>query len=173
MAAENCPSGSIVGYAKAWSPLLRRPIQGPVYLAANGGVRPLPDIIAVLDGEVRVSLLGEISTLRTRGKARLQNTFRVVPDAPVTRFELTMRGGKNTGLLVNSTDLCRSNERGVSVFYGQNGRVDRSNLRIGMSFKGCKKVRRQAARRAAKRKAARRSTARRIARKVAMAREVR
>lgn len=84
-----------------------------------------------------------------------------------------MRGGKNTGLLVNSTDLCRSKERGVAVFQGQNGRQSRKNLRIGLSFKGCKKVRRQATRRAAKRKAARKSMVRRIARKAALAREVR
>ena len=150
MAAEDCPEGSLVGYARAWSPLLKRPLQGPVYLAANGGVRPLPDLMAVLDGEIRVSLLGEISTLRTNGKARLQNTFRVVPDAPVNRFVLTMRGGKNHGLLVNSTDLCRSQERGVSVFHGQNGRRHRTALRLSPSFRGCGKVRRQARRKAAR-----------------------
>ena len=162
MAERNCPAKSLVGYARAWSPILHRPIEGPVYLAANGGARPLPDLAAVLDGEVRIVLQGEVSTLRTGGNARLQNTFRVVPDAPVSRFVLTMRGGKNTGLLVNSTDLCRSRERGVAVFRGQNGRVSRRALRLTPSFKGCRKVRRQAAR-----KAARRSVARRIALKAA------
>lgn len=169
MAAEDCPAGSIVGYARAWSPLLDQAVQGPVYLAANGGVRPLPDLVAVLDGQIRVSLLGEISTLRTGGKARLQNTFRVVPDAPVSRFVLTMRGGRDRGLLVNSTDLCRTNERGVAVFRGHNGRQARQRLRVGLSFKGCRKVRKQAARRAAKRKAAR-NKARRAARAASTAR---
>ena len=159
MAARKCPARSIVGHAKAWSPLLRRAVQGPVYLAANGGVRPLPDLAAVLDGEVRIVLQGEISTLRSGGKARLQNTFRVVPDAPVSRFILTMRGGKNRGLLVNSTDLCRSKERGVAAFTGQNGRAHRTNLRIGLRFKGCRKVlRQQVIRRKAARKNARQSS---------------
>lgn len=149
MAADDCPGKSVVGFARAWSPLLKRPIMGPVYLAANGGVRPLPDLVAVLDGEVRIVLTGEVTTLRTGGKARLQNTFRVVPDAPVTRFSLTMRGGKHTGLLVNSTDLCRSRERGVAVFRGHNDLISRSTLGLTPSFRGCASVRRQAARRLA------------------------
>lgn len=151
MAARACPQESIVGYAKAWSPLLRRSLEGPVFLAANGGVRPLPDLAAVLDGEIRVVLQGEISTLRRGGKARLQNTFRVVPDAPVTRFALTMRGGNKRGLLVNSTDLCRSRERGAAVFVGQNRRRSRTALRLRPTFKGCGKVRRQVAKRRAAR----------------------
>jgi hypothetical protein len=154
MAERKCPEASIVGYAKAWSPLLREVVEGPVYLAANGGVRPLPDLAAVLDGEIRVVLQGEVSTLRTGGKARLQNTFRVVPDAPVSRFELTMRGGAKRGLLVNSTDLCRSKEKGLATFIGQNNRRSRTALKLTPSFKGCGKVRRQAARRAAARRAA-------------------
>jgi hypothetical protein len=149
MAERECPEASIVGYAKAWSPLLKKAVQGPVYLAANGGVRPLPDLAAVLDGEIRVVLQGEISTRRGGGKARLQNTFRVVPDAPVSRFILTMRGGKDRGLLVNSADLCRTRERGVAVFIGQNGKRHRLRPRLATTFKGCGKVRRQIARRRA------------------------
>lgn len=146
MAERICPEASIVGYARAWSPLLRKALEGPVYLAANGGVRPLPDLVAVMDGEIRVVLQGEIATRRGKGKARLQNTFRIVPDAPVSRFVLTMRGGAKRGLLVNSTDLCRSRERGLAVFTGQNGHLHKLRPRIGTSFKGCGKLRRRAAR---------------------------
>lgn len=149
MAERKCPEASIVGHARAWSPLLNRPVQGPVYLAANGGVRPLPDLAAVMDGEIRIVLQGEITTRRGGGKARLQNTFRVVPDAPVSRFVLTMRGGAKRGLLVNSTDLCRTGERGAAVFHGQNGRRSATRLRVATAFRGCAKVRRQAARRKA------------------------
>lgn len=163
MAENACPAKSIVGFAKAWSPLLRRPVQGPVYLAANGGVRPLPDLAAVLDGEIRVILRGEISTLRSGGKARLQNTFRAVPDAPVTRFVLTMKGGKKTGLLVNSGDLCLSRERGVAVFTGQNGRTRHIRPKIATRFKGCARVRRQSVRKKSARKQARAAVAPRLA----------
>ena len=131
-------------------------------MQANGGVRPIPDILADLRGQVNVALDGWISTVRSGGKGRLRTTFNVVPDVPVTRFELTMRGGKTTGLLVNSTDLCRNRERGVARFRGANGKLSVQRPAIQMTFKGCNKVRRQAARRAAKRKAARRAAARRV-----------
>lgn len=124
-------------------------------MQANGGVRPLPDIVADLRGQVRVTLEGWVSTVRRRGTGRLRNTFNVVPDVPVTRFELTMRGGKNKGLLVNSADLCRKRERGVANFLAANGLRSIQRPAIQMQFKGCKRVRAQAARRAAKRKAGR------------------
>lgn len=162
MADKACPAGSVVGYARAWSPLLRKAVEGPVYLAANGGVRPLPDLAAVMDGEIRIVLQGEIATRRGGGKARLQNTFRVVPDAPVNRFVLTMLGGAKRGLLVNSADLCRSRERGVALFIGQNGKRHRLHPRVATTFRGCAKVRRQVAQRKQARWAAARSAAREV-----------
>lgn len=168
MAAEDCPAGSIVGYARAFSPLLNRPVQGPVYLAANGGVRPLPDVVAVLDGEIRVVLESWIDTVRRGETGRLRATFNVVPDAPVSRFVLTMRGGKNRGLLVNSTDMCRTKERAVANFWGYNGKRTSIRPRVGLAFNGCRRARRQIARRVAKRKAARKVAARSIARRAAV-----
>lgn len=161
-AARNCPERSVYGHAKAWSPVLNRPVEGPVYLGSSPN--KLPDLIADLEGEVRIVLQGRIDTA-TGG--RIRNTFETVPDAPVSRFELTMFGGKNRGILVNSTDLCRSTERGVASFTGQNGKRNMSRPHIGLTFKGCAKVRRKAARKQAQRKAARRAahnSARRAAR---------
>lgn len=71
-----------------------------------------------------------------------------------------MQGGAKRGLLVNSTDLCRTNERGVAVFEGQNGREHKLRPRIATTFRGCGKVRRQAARRKAARKQAKKVAAR-------------
>lgn len=153
-AEDRCPKEAIYGYAKAWSPLLDEPVEGPVYMQANGGVRPIPDILADLRGQVNVALEGWVSTVRSGGKGRLRNTFNVVPDVPVTRFELTMVGGRNKGLLVNSTDLCRNREPAVARFTGANGKVSVQRPKIGLTYRGCGKVRRQAARKAAKRKAA-------------------
>src|SRR5690606_36174088 len=107
-AARNCPDGSIYGYAKAWSPVLNRPVQGPVYLGSSPNL--LPDQIADMDGEARIILQGRIDTAKG---GRLRNIFPMVPDAPVSRFELTMRGG-NRGILVNSRDLCLIRQRGVA-----------------------------------------------------------
>src|SRR5690606_3775589 len=74
-AADACPRGAIYGYARAWSPLLDKPVQGPVYLQANGGVRPLPDLLADLRGEVNVILEGFIDTARG---GRIRNRFALV-----------------------------------------------------------------------------------------------
>ncbi len=35
------PTPSVLGTAKAWSPLLDEPLQGPVYFRSNGGKRGL------------------------------------------------------------------------------------------------------------------------------------
>jgi hypothetical protein len=105
-----CPAGSVYGWAKAWTPLLGAPIEGPVYLRSNGGERELPDLVAALRGPdsqpVEIDLLGYVDAVH----ARLRTTFALVPDAPVSRFVLEMRGGRR-GLLVNSANLCRSARR--------------------------------------------------------------
>ena len=119
-AAGNCPAGSVYGYAKAWSPLLDKPLQGPVYLRSSS--HTLPDLVASLDGEIHVDLPGRIDS--PGGKIR--NTFWAVPDAPVSKFVLTMQGGKK-GLLVNNTELCKAKPRARAEFTGQNGKLSVSN----------------------------------------------
>jgi hypothetical protein len=114
-AAGNCPAGAIYGRAEAVSPLLDRPLKGPVYLRSSNN--PLPDLVADLNGQIHVVLVGRIDS--TNG--RIRNTFDFVPDAPVTRFTLEMRGGKR-GLLINSTNLCAKRHRAVVRFGGQNGK---------------------------------------------------
>jgi hypothetical protein len=118
-AAEQCPAKSIYGYAKAWTPLLDRPLEGPVYLRANGGERELPDLVAALHGQIDVDLAGYIDSVH----GQIRNRFNLVPDAPVSRFVLEMKGGKK-GLLVNSANLCRSTNRATVKMDGQNGKVD-------------------------------------------------
>jgi hypothetical protein len=46
----------------------------------------------------------------------------VVPDAPVEKFVLELKGGKK-GLLVNSTDVCKGTHKALAAFTGQNGRL--------------------------------------------------
>jgi hypothetical protein len=115
-AAKSCPAKSIYGYAKAWSPLLDQPLQGPVYLRSSS--HKLPDLVASLDGQIHVDLAGRIDSVN----ARIRNTFDLVPDAPVSKFVLTMKGGKQ-GLLVNNTNLCKAKPRAEVKFDGQNGKV--------------------------------------------------
>ncbi|HEV2858586.1 MAG TPA: hypothetical protein VGW80_09315 [Solirubrobacterales bacterium] len=117
-AADNCPQDSIYGYAKAFTPLLDKPLQGPVYLRSSN--HPLPDFVASLDGQIHVDLAGRIDSVNQR----LRTTFWAVPDAPVSKFVLTMQGAKK-GLLVNNTELCKAKPRARAEFTGQNGKVRR------------------------------------------------
>ncbi|HTT95561.1 MAG TPA: hypothetical protein VMF55_12880, partial [Solirubrobacterales bacterium] len=137
-AAEACPAKSVLGTAKAWSPLLDRPLEGPVYFRSNGGERKLPDIVADLHGQIHVVLVGFIDSKKVgREGSRVRTRFTEVPDAPVSRFELKLKGGKR-GLIENSRNLCRTRPRASVQMNGQNGRIADSEPVIATA---CKKAR--------------------------------
>lgn len=115
-AANRCPAGSIYGHARAVTPLLDRPLEGPVYLRSSS--HKLPDLVADLRGQIEVVLAGRIDSI----DGGIRTTFEAVPDAPVNRFVLDMRGGKR-GLLQNSTSLCSSTHRVTAKFDAQNGKT--------------------------------------------------
>jgi hypothetical protein len=114
-AAHTCPAGSIYGYAKVWTPLLDQPLQGPVYLRSSN--HRLPDLVASLDGQIHIDLAGHIDSVGSRVRA----SFPQLPDVPLSKLILKMRGGKK-GLLANNTELCRALPRATAVLRGQNGR---------------------------------------------------
>ncbi len=114
--ADQCPSGSVIGYAKAETPLLEKPLEGPVYLRANGGERKLPDIVAALRGQIDINLVGYVES--THGQ--LRTAFETPPDAPVSKFGLTLDGGKK-GILINSVNLCDQPLHVIANITGQNG----------------------------------------------------
>ena len=78
---------------------------------------PLPDLLVDLRGQVNVQLHGVIGS----AKGRIKNVFYPVPDVPVSKFVLTMKGGKR-GLLVNSRDLCAHRSFSFMNFKAQNGK---------------------------------------------------
>jgi len=133
LAAAACPAGSVYGHARAQTPLLDQELAGPVYLVASD--HELPDLLVDLRGQVEVRLHGVISASR----ARIKNVFSTVPDVPVSRFELTMRGGKR-GLLVNSRNLCAKRAPGSFLdLKAQNGkelRRKRLPLRVPSCHRG-------------------------------------
>jgi hypothetical protein len=130
-----CPAGSIYGYAKAITPLLDEPVEGPVFLRSSSN--PLPDLVAALrNGQIDVNLVGRIDSVQN---GRIRNTFDTTPDVPVKTFTLTMQGGKK-GLLVNSTNLCRSTNRAIADFTGHNGK--RHVFKPALKPLGCKKGKR-------------------------------
>jgi hypothetical protein len=126
--ADQCPKKSIYGYAKATSPLLGKPLKGPVYLRSSKNL--LPDMVAHLKGQVTIDLVGKIDSY----KGGIRTTFGHVPDVPVKKFTLVLPGGKH-GLLVASRDLCQSPVKALVRLKAQNGRRhnSRSALRTPCS----------------------------------------
>jgi hypothetical protein len=127
-AADKCPKGSVYGRAEAVTPLLDKPLSGPVYLRSSD--HPLPDLVAKLGGQLEIDLVGRIDSKH----GGIRTTFESVPDAPVSRFVLQMRGGVK-GLLTNSTDICRGARRATVQMKAQNGR--RVSLRPALQSGGC------------------------------------
>jgi hypothetical protein len=100
--ARTCPAGSVYGRARAFTPLLDEPMEGPVYLRASDNL--LPDLVASLSGRgIDIAVVGRIDS----HKGRLRATYDLLPDAPVSKFTMNLRGGKRS-LLVNSDDICRA-----------------------------------------------------------------
>jgi uncharacterized repeat protein (TIGR01451 family) len=110
-----CPKGARYGYARAFTPLLDEPVEGPVYLRSSN--HKLPDLVAALHGIVDVDIIGRIDSF----KGGIRSSFESLPDAPVTKFVLTMQGGRK-GLVVNSRNLCAATNRADAKFTGQNGK---------------------------------------------------
>jgi hypothetical protein len=142
-AKDQCPAKSVYGYARAFTPILDEPLQGPVYLRSSS--HKLPDLVAGLkSGKIEIDLAGRIDSV----DGQIRSTFETVPDAPVSKFILTMQGGKK-GLLENSTNLCAKAHKAIVEFDGQNGKISDSTPVLKPQ---CKKAKRK---KAAKRRNAR------------------
>src|SRR6202012_1990161 len=131
-AAEQCPKKSIYGKARAWSPLLSSPLEGPVVLRSSNNT--LPDMVADLKGQVDVVLDGRIDSF----KGGIRTTFGQIPDLPVSKFVLTLPGGKH-GLLQASTNLCAKPVKGIIRLEGQTGKKSNRHVRIQTPCGGKKK----------------------------------
>jgi hypothetical protein len=89
-----CPAESIVGIAKAQTPVLPVTLTGPAYLVSHAAAA-FPDLVVILQGEgVRVDLTG--NTLIKKGVT--SSTFASIPDVPVSSFELYLPQGKYSAL---------------------------------------------------------------------------
>jgi hypothetical protein len=119
-AAHQCPKGSIYGQATATTPLLGEPLTGPVYLRSSDN--PLPDLVAALRGPDSTPIEVELAGRTDSKDGGIRNTFDLVPDAPVTKFTLQLRGGKKS-LIVNSRNLCNGTQRATVKMTGQNGKT--------------------------------------------------
>ena len=111
-----CPAGSVYGHARAFSPLFSDPLEGPVFLRSSE--HELPDLVLALHGLIDFDAVGRIDSV----DGGIRNTFDFVPDAPVSEVVVNFQGGKK-GLIVNSTDLCRTRHRAIVKFAGHNGKA--------------------------------------------------
>jgi hypothetical protein len=117
-AANQCPAASVYGHARAVTPLLEQPLEGPVYLRSSS--HNLPDLAVALNGRINVVLDARIDAVN----GSLRTTFESLPDAPISSFVLEMEGGQK-GLLENSTNICARAKanRATILMNGQNGKT--------------------------------------------------
>ncbi len=111
-AADQCPPGSIYGQATATTPLIDGPLSGPVYLRSSSN--PLPDVVVALRGPASLPIEVELAGRVDSKNQGIRNTFELVPDAPVSKFTLRMRGGKKS-LIVASRNLCKGKKPRATV----------------------------------------------------------
>lgn len=130
LASQSCPKAAQYGYAKAKTPLLSNMLKGPVYLVSSN--HKLPDLVADLRGQVNIQLHGVIGSKH----GGLKTVFNPVPDVPVKKFILTMQKGKKS-LIVNSTNLCKKQQKAVLNIGGQNGKKVKNN-KYRLNVTGCK-----------------------------------
>ena len=131
-----CPTASIVAYAKAVTPILPVPLEGPAYFVSHGN-EAFPQLILVLQGYgITIDLVGDTFISKS---GITSSTFAHVPDAPVSSFELTLPQGKYSALTANA-NLCtvKGGLKMPTEFVAQNGAVIHQNTPIGVS--GCPKV---------------------------------
>ncbi|HEV3319876.1 MAG TPA: hypothetical protein VG053_09165 [Solirubrobacteraceae bacterium] len=97
-----CPAASVVGYARAVTPILPVPIEGPAYFVSNGA-EAFPNLILVLQGYgITIDLVGDTFISK---QGITSSTFKTVPDQPVSSFELTLPQGPFSALTANG-NLC-------------------------------------------------------------------
>jgi hypothetical protein len=119
-----CAANARIGTAKAETPALAAPLEGPVILV-KPAASPLPELIIDLHGPIDLRLA---VTVGFAAGGRLQSTLDGLPDTALSRFTLTLAGGPD-GLLSNARDLCTAPVARVdATFAGQNGALSSSSV---------------------------------------------
>jgi hypothetical protein len=152
-----CPKESDVGTATAVTPVLAHPLAGPAYLVSHGGAA-FPDLEIVLQGEGITLILDGNTDIK---KGITSSTFKAVPDAPISSFELKLPTGKFSALGANlpakaKYSFCGQTLAMPTAITGQNGAVVKQTTKVAVT--GCPKAKKP--KKKAKKKAKKASRAR-------------
>jgi hypothetical protein len=129
----SCPATSVVGHAKAITPIIPVPLEGPAYFVSHGG-EAFPSLVIVLQGYgVTVDL---VSTTFISKHGVTSGTVKTVPDVPVGSFELTLPEGPHSALAAPH-NLCKGTLKMPTEFLAQNGAAIHQNTTIKVA--GCPK----------------------------------
>jgi hypothetical protein len=129
-----CPAASVVGHAKALTPVLPVALEGPAYFVSNGN-EAFPNLIIVLQGYgVTIHLVGDTFISK---KGITSSTFKSVPDVPIASFELNLPEGPYSALAANG-NLCKAKLSMPTHFLAQNGAELDQNTPIALT--GCAKA---------------------------------
>ncbi len=133
-----CPAGSLIGIAKARTPVLPVLLSGPAYLVSHGGAA-FPDVVLILQGEgVRVDLTGSVNI----HKGITSSAFANVPDVPITSFDLSLPRGPHSALTATLPasalgNLCGQKLTMPTTLTAQNGLQEKQSTKVGVT--GCPK----------------------------------
>ena len=133
--AGTCSAKSIVGTVTAQTPIFAQPLTGTVRIVQATKAGALPDLILALTGPIDLTLRAQ-SGLSKAGF--VQTIFPEIADVPISRLELTLRGGRD-GLLAAGPDLCSVFLPVTAEFVAHSGTARRQVVRSvppGCKLKG-------------------------------------
>ncbi|MGA8364013.1 MAG: hypothetical protein WB709_05785 [Solirubrobacteraceae bacterium] len=134
-----CPTASMIGTAKAITPVLSSPLTGPAILVSHGGAA-FPDVEFLLQGEGVLVILDGKTQIK---KGITYSHFETVPDQPITTFETTFPQGPYSVLATDlpasaKNSLCGQALNLPTTLTAQNGALITQNTKATIT--GCAKT---------------------------------
>ncbi len=134
-----CPAASMIGTAKAVTPLLSSPLTGPAILVSHGGAA-FPDVEFLLQGEGVLVVLDGKTQIK---KGITYSHFETLPDQPISMFETTLPQGPYSVLATNlpasaKNSLCGQNLTLPTTLTAQDGAVINQTTKATVT--GCAKT---------------------------------